>query len=44
MKIRWHRTDVTIKACDEFLIKHGLLRGQPTLNDPKTGEVLTKSH
>lgn len=35
--------DVTIKACDEFLIKHGLLKGQPTLKDPKTGEVLTKS-
>ena len=34
--------DVTIKACDEFLIKHGLLEGSPTLKDPETGEVLTK--
>ena len=34
-------TDVTIKACDEFLIKHGLLEGSPTLKDPESGEVLT---
>ena len=35
--------DVTIKACDEFLIKHGLIEGTPTLKDPKTGEALVKS-
>ena len=35
--------DVTIKACDEFLIKHGLLEGTPTMKKPKSGEVLVKS-
>ena len=33
--------DITIKACDEFLIKHGFLEGSPTLKDPESGEGLT---
>lgn len=35
--------DVTIKVCDEFLIKNGFLDGEPTLKDPETGETLTKN-
>ena len=35
--------DVTIKACDEFLLKHGLIEGTPTLENPKTGETLVKN-
>jgi len=34
--------DVTIKACDEFLAKLGLIDGEPTLKDPKKGVSLTK--
>ena len=35
--------DVTIKACDEFLAKHGLIEGTATLKAPETGEALVKS-
>ena len=35
--------DVTIKACDEFLAKHGLIEGTSTLKNPETGEALVES-
>ena len=32
---------VTLIAADRFLAQHGLLKGEPTLTTPKTGEKLT---
>ena len=33
---------VTLIAADEFLVKHGLLNGTPTLKPPASGETLTR--
>lgn len=34
--------DVTIAEADRFLVRQGLLKGQPTLPEPETGEKVTK--
>ena len=32
--------NITLIAADKFLVKHGLLTGEPTLQAPATGEKL----